>query len=920
MKYNITLVFLLLFTVSHLPAQTGSTLAAVSMADANNGIAVGFSGTILRTVNGGTTWAPQTSGTTNNLYSVDLSSTSFGTTVGGDPLFGGGRVLRTSNGGVTWSSQSSGTGALLLGISLPDANNGTAVGNNGVIIHTTNGGATWISQSSGTSNHLYEVQFVDANNGFISGSQGTVLRTIDGGVTWIKQTTGTPYSLYGVSFVNTNVGTVVGDGGVILRTLNAGSTWTSQTSGTTTALRSVSFIDANNGIVVGDGGAIRRTTDGGTTWVSQTSGTPYSLNGVYMINLNTAIVVGYNSIILKTTNGGQTWAQQTISSGSPPAVPLLSSPVDGSTNQPLTISLFWNASSGATSYHLQVSSSSTFSTLLVNDSTLTTMSRQVTSLANSTTYYWRVSAKNNYGTSGYSTTWSFLTLPTLPTAPLPPTLTTPSNGAGNQPTSLMLFWNASTGAATYRVQVSTSSTFATTVVDDSTLATTSRQVSGLANTTTYYWRVNAKNTGGTSAYSSTWNFATITAAPAAPTLVSPSNGATGQPTTLTLSWNASSGASTYRLQVSTSSTFATTVVDDSTLATTSRQVSGLTNTTTYYWRVNAKNTGGTSAYSSTWNFATITAAPAAPTLVSPSNGATGQPTTLTLSWNASSGASTYRLQVSTSSTFATTIVNDSTITATSRQLSGLTNTTTYYWRVNAKNTGGTSAYSGTWSFITSAPPPPVFSVTPTSIDFGTVAVGVSLTNSVTVTNTGGSTLTISNIVSTSSKYTVSPTSGSLAAGVSMTVNITFTPTNKTTATANINFTHNAAGSPGVVTVSGKGGSGPKGPRQPSETVAGLPLEFALLQNYPNPFNPATIIEYELPEPSMVQLTIYNSLGQHVVSLVERQIQSGYQTIEWSAVNNSGNPLPSGIYYYRMHAISQVSSNEFNEIRKMILMK
>ncbi|MGA9365006.1 MAG: T9SS type A sorting domain-containing protein, partial [Bacteroidota bacterium] len=164
---------------------------------------------------------------------------------------------------------------------------------------------------------------------------------------------------------------------------------------------------------------------------------------------------------------------------------------------------------------------------------------------------------------------------------------------------------------------------------------------------------------------------------------------------------ASSGATSYQVQVSTSSSFTTTVVNQSGITSTSYAVSGLINNTVYYWRVNATNASGTSAYSSNWSFTTIVGAPSAPTLLSPSNAATGVSIPPTLNWNASTGATSYQLQVSTSSSFTTTVVNQSGITATSYAVSGLNNNTVYYWRVNATNAGGTSAYSSNWSFTTS---------------------------------------------------------------------------------------------------------------------------------------------------------------------------------------------------------------------------
>jgi hypothetical protein len=188
--------------------------------------------------------------------------------------------------------------------------------------------------------------------------------------------------------------------------------------------------------------------------------------------------------------------------------------------------------------------------------------------------------------------------------------------------------------------------------------------------------------------------------PAAPTLTSPSNGATGVAINPTLSWASSSGATSYGVQVSTNSGFTSIAVNQTGITTTSYAVSGLTNNTTYYWRVNATNAGGTSAWSSSRSFTTIVAAPSAPTLSSPTSGATGVATNPTLSWNASTGAASYGLQVSTSSSFSSTVVNQTGITTTSYAASGLSNNTTYYWRVNATNAGGTSSYSTGWSFTT----------------------------------------------------------------------------------------------------------------------------------------------------------------------------------------------------------------------------
>ncbi|MEE8148881.1 MAG: T9SS type A sorting domain-containing protein, partial [candidate division Zixibacteria bacterium] len=77
----------------------------------------------------------------------------------------------------------------------------------------------------------------------------------------------------------------------------------------------------------------------------------------------------------------------------------------------------------------------------------------------------------------------------------------------------------------------------------------------------------------------------------------------------------------------------------------------------------------------------------------------------------------------------------------------------------------------------------------------------------------------------------------------------------------------------------------------------LPTEVELYQNYPNPFNPSTMIEFYLPEQQYVTLDIYNILGQRVVSLVDRDMDAGFQSVSWSGRDNSGSEVASGIYFY-----------------------
>jgi hypothetical protein len=114
---------------------------------------------------------------------------------------------------------------------------------------------------------------------------------------------------------------------------------------------------------------------------------------------------------------------------------------------------------------------------------------------------------------------------------------------------------------------------------------------------------------------------------------------------------------------------------------------------------------------------------------------------------------------------------------------------------------------------------------------------------------------------------------------------------------------------------------PAAPGEEEERVAApvLPKDYALAQNYPNPFNPSTVIRYALPEASSVRLTVYNMLGQQVATLVNGEVGAGFQSVQWNSTNSAGLALPSGIYMYRLEAKS-VSSRQYTEVRKMLLMK
>ncbi len=90
---------------------------------------------------------------------------------------------------------------------------------------------------------------------------------------------------------------------------------------------------------------------------------------------------------------------------------------------------------------------------------------------------------------------------------------------------------------------------------------------------------------------------------------------------------------------------------------------------------------------------------------------------------------------------------------------------------------------------------------------------------------------------------------------------------------------------------------------------GIPTEFAVQQNFPNPFNPTTTINFDLPSRELVQLDIFNVIGQKVATLVNEPMSPGYHRIQFDAGH-----LPSGLYFYRVQA------GNWSALKKMMLIK
>ena len=279
-----------------------------------------------------------------------------------------------------------------------------------------------------------------------------------------------------------------------------------------------------------------------------------------------------------------------------------------------------------------------------------------------------------------------------PNAPLPPaapTVTMTYSDSGKP----KLTWNAVSGATSYRVFRSESRGTGYSLLGTTTA--TSYTNTGAAVGKTYYYRVKAVNSVGTSGYSNIVSGKAKTAAPAAPS-VTAGNSSTGKPQ---LTWKAVSGAVKYEVYRSTRQNSGYSLLGTTT--STSYVNTGASTGTTYYYRVKAVNRDGmASGYSNIVSGKAKAAAPAAPS-VTAGNSSTGKPR---LTWKAVSGAVSYRIYRSESRGTGYSLLG--TTSSTSYVNTGAAAGKTYYYRVKAVNRDGmASGYSNIVSGKATLPAP-----------------------------------------------------------------------------------------------------------------------------------------------------------------------------------------------------------------------
>lgn len=317
-----------------LTSGTTNNLKSVHFPSATIGYASGFGGTILKTINGGTTWtALSTNYPTYWFWDIHFVTDNIGFIVGesdpGTNPGGAGLVLKTIDGGTTWTTCLANPGIPTRDLFVLDQNTlfvcGGAEQMNGKILKSTDSGTSWtpIGQTYFDA-MLGGMVFINSTTGYL-GLYESVFGTVNPGLaTWLSTANGssfTPtvipqsasYWVFSSDFPTATTGYFIrstyANFQVYLRkTTDGGATWTENPiDAINYPINSNDFLTATKGYIAGAAGAIKKTMDGGATWTAETSGITDDLYDIAFINDNLGFAVGDNGRIIKyssTSNVG----------------------------------------------------------------------------------------------------------------------------------------------------------------------------------------------------------------------------------------------------------------------------------------------------------------------------------------------------------------------------------------------------------------------------------------------------------------------------------------------------------------------------------------------------------------------------------------------------------------------------------------
>ncbi|HMS64442.1 MAG TPA: YCF48-related protein, partial [Ignavibacteria bacterium] len=271
-------------------------------------IAAGDQGNILRSLNGGNTWAKYTEPSVN-FKSVFISGSNVWLT--GD----NGKVYKSSTSSVSLTAYNTGVTTSINSIFFTDALNGYICGDNGVLYKSVDGGISWTLSNSGINTvKLNSLNFKDAANGIVVGNSGIVYMTVNGGASWTAETVSTTRNLTDAKYFSDGIA-ITGEWGTLLIKYGTGS-WAPVVTRINSDIKSVSGTSASDIHVCGGGGFIRNNKNSNTTFLNfEVNPMLANLVDIVFANINTGFAVSsLNNAVIRTTNGGTSWELPSLTS------------------------------------------------------------------------------------------------------------------------------------------------------------------------------------------------------------------------------------------------------------------------------------------------------------------------------------------------------------------------------------------------------------------------------------------------------------------------------------------------------------------------------------------------------------------------------------------------------------------------------
>ena len=357
------------------------------------------------------------------------------------------------------------------------------------------------------------------------------------------------------------------------------------------------------------------------------------------------------------------------------------SPTDTATDVSITADLNWTAGVGATEHYVYLWYEVDFQQVYVVNGDVTYEPTYILDvLAPATTYYWQIDEFD--GTTTHTgTVWSFQT------SAAPGQASNPSPTGTDVGVDSDLSWTAGSDTTSHDVYFGINPTPGVAEFQGNQPGATFDPV--MDYVTTYYWRIDEVGPGGVTA-GEVWSFTTVVAAPGQASNPSPTG--TDVPIDADLNWDAGEGATSHDVYFGATSPGE---FQGNQMETTFDPDTMMANDTTYYWRIDEKNAGGTTT-GTVWSFTTVVAAPGqASSPNPPADGAESVAIDADLSWTAGAGATSHDVY------FGITSPGEfqGNQTGTTYEPGLLNPGTPYYWRIDEVGPGGITT-GAVWSFTT----------------------------------------------------------------------------------------------------------------------------------------------------------------------------------------------------------------------------